>query len=87
MTAPVPLIIPEYAVDVLFPPVVRVAAPRMTLPPVVPPPAREPIVLLKPVISKIADASFAMVIAEPLPKACVTIPALSVPKLTVVAPV
>ena len=76
----------------LFPPTVSVPLPRMTLPPVVPPPVREPIWVLKPARFKLAVAMLAMVTAELLPKAPLTLatettPAVSVPALTVVAPV
>ena len=49
--APVPEMTPAYVVLSLLPPMVRVAAPKVTLPLVVPPPDNEPIETLNPVIS------------------------------------
>ena len=89
---PVPEILPAYAAGVvLSPPTVSVAAPRITLPPLVPPPVSKPIYVSKPVMSSIALAALAIVTAEFLPNAPL-IPgtdatsALRMPAVTVVAP-
>ena len=77
---------------VLSLPVVSVAAPRVTLPPAAPPPAREPICVLNPVMSRTAPAVFARITAELLPNAPLTFateatPAFRVPAFTLVGPV
>src|SRR6185295_20094307 len=61
---PVPLMTPPKAVEVLFPPVVSVPAPRETFPPAVPPPAREPIVSFVPFRASDAPAALASATAE-----------------------
>jgi hypothetical protein len=85
---PVPLMIPANAAGLeLSVPMVRVAAPNITLPPLPPPPVSEPTVLSNPVISKITPEVFASVTAEFAPNALVEIPAASLPPLIVVGPV
>ncbi len=80
VSPPVPLITPEKVVDVLFPPVVRVPVPSVTLPT----PAREPIVSAKLFRSKVAPpaTTTALVLAMRL-----AAPSCKVPTLMVVAPV
>ena len=82
---PAPLIWPPKLVLVLSSPAVRVAEPRVTLPPLAPPPAREPTATLLLFKSKTTPLVLAKVTAEPLPKA-VVLPACRVPPFTVVAP-
>ncbi len=88
LVTPVPsLAIPENVVDVASPTVNVLATPELVT---VPAPARDPIVSSKPPKSSVpAEAT---VTAEPLPKApetpaTLSTPALSVPVVTVVAPV
>ena len=83
---PVPEMTPAYVVLSLLPPMVRVAAPNVTLPLVVPPPDNEPIETLNPVMSITVPAVLERLTAEPLPKALAT-PALRVPTLMMVGPV
>lgn len=86
VSPPVPEIRPEKVVEVLAPPTVRMAAPSITLPPVAPPPEREPMELLKPLMSRAAPAVLERVTAELFPKAEVDMPALRVPALMMVGP-
>jgi len=65
---------------------VNTLAPRVTLPPVVPPPASEEMVLLKPLRSRVAPATFARLTALLAENALVA-PAWKVPALILVAPV
>ena len=67
-------------------PRVSVAVPRVTLPPVVPPPLRESIVLLKFVRFRTAPETLERVTAEFDPKALVD-PACRAPAVTTVGPV
>ena len=83
---PVPLMLPAKLVLLFAPPRVSVAEPSVTLPPVLPPPASEPMLLLKLARSSVAPLTFARLTAEFEPNARV-LPALSVPPLNVVAPV
>ena|GEM_PF-3804991 len=59
MSPPVPEITPPKLVDDPFPPVVSVADPRITLPPLAPPPASDPIELERPFRSRAAPLVFA----------------------------
>ena len=70
-------------------PVIKVAAPAtplVTIPPVVPPPANEPIVSLVPFKSKVTPATSASVTAPVLASAAPPL-SLRVPALIVVRPV
>ena len=78
--------LPAKLVLLLAPPTVSVAEPRVTLPPVLPPPASEPMLLLKLASARVAPLISANTIAELLPKARV-LPACKVPAETVVVPV
>ncbi len=83
---PVPLITPPKLVLLLSAPVVRVPEPSARLPPVLPPPAKEPMLTLLLFRSSVTPAVLAKLTAELLPKA-VVLPACNVPPLTVVVPV
>ena len=69
----------------LSPPTVRLADPNVTLPPADPPPASEPIELLKSFRSSVTPNVLARFIAEFDPNAAFD-PARNVPPLTVVVP-
>ena len=73
---PVPLMTPAKFWLVPSAPVVSVAAPRVTLPPVVPPPATEPMALLNPVMFRIAPVALPRITSE-LELRPVVLPALS----------
>ena len=73
----------------LVPPRVKVPEPSVTLPPFPPPPANEPICVLKLLRFNVTPAVLASVTAELFPKAPLTLgtettPAVSVPRVTVV---
>ena len=92
VSLPVLEITPAKAVLVLSPPTVSSALPRFTLPPAAPPPARDPMRVAKLLRLSVAPLTLPMVTAELLPNAPLTpateaTPAVSVPALTVVAPV
>ena len=80
VSPPVPLITPEKAVDVLFPPVVSVPVPSVTLPA----PAREPIVSTKLFRLNVAPALTVTALVSAMRFAA---PNCKVPALMVVAPV
>jgi len=77
---------PLKVVEVLFPPVVSVPTPRETFPPVVPPPAREPIVSALPFNARETPAVLAKVTAD---VSAIALPPskLRVPPVTDVEPV
>ncbi len=78
--APEPLMMPEKVVEVLSPPVVRFPAPIVTAPP----PARDPMVWLKPFAWSVAP--LVTVTADVAGRLLAT-PSRSVPAFTAVAPV
>ena len=73
-------------VEELSPPVVKIDAPKLTLPPRLPPPDSEPKATLKPFKSSTTPAALAKMIAEVESSALIT-PSLRVPALIVVVPV
>ena len=82
-----PVIVPLKVVLVLSLPIVSVRLPRLTVPPVLPPPASEPIVLSKPFSSISTLLALERTMAEVIPKALLATPARSVPCETSVVPV
>src|SRR5579862_8446464 len=81
---PVPVMLPLKVVDELVP-VVSVPEPKVTLPPVVPPPARDPIALLLLLRLRVTPAVLAKLTSE-LPEKAFTAPACNTPTFTVVVP-